>query len=333
MNIDNSIKNDFKQENNPIIKEGDTGDYVIILQDKLKILNYYDSSITGSFDIYTKEAVLKFQQDYGIIPTGIINNETWQALYDATSVAVQPTSLIDERPVLRLGSTGIYVTELQTLLTNLLYYNGPIDGVFGTGTETAVKRLQLNNRLTPDGVVGRDTWSALATLYSPMAICEENGNEGNYITYTVVAGDTLWALARRFNTTVDAIKSLNNLTSDRLSIGQTLLIPKTNGNITPPNYLTYTVIAGDTLWALARRFNTTVNAIKSLNNLTSDQLSIGQQLKIPSGTQNVITYTVVAGDNLWRIALRFNTTVDAIKQLNNLTSDRLSIGQQLRIPS
>lgn len=332
MKTDNFLERINNQEINPIIKEGDTGNYVIILQDKLKMLGYYFSSITGSFDNYTTEAIIKFQNNYNLFPTGIVNNETWQSLYNLTSQ--ESTFLIEasERPVLRLGSTGPYVVELQTLLTNLLYYTGPIDGNFGSGTQLAVKSFQANNRLTPDGIVGRDTWSALETLYSPMAICEENNNGNNYITYTVVAGDTLWQLAQRFDTTIDTIKRLNNLTSDVLLIGQQLLIPRSEGNITPPAFITYTVVAGDTLWRLAQRFNTTVDAIKSLNNLTNNNLSIGQQLRIPANNQSPITYTVVAGDTLWLLAQRFNTTVDAIKRLNNLTSNNLRIGQQLLIP-
>ena len=75
--------------------------------------------------------------------------------------------------------------------------------------------------------------------------------------------------------------------------------------------------------------------MKRLNNLSSNFLSIGQVLKIPSvpitDNENII-YTVVAGDNLYQIARRYNTSVNAIKNANNLISDSLSIGQKLIIP-
>lgn len=77
---------------------------------------------------------------------------------------------------------------------------------------------------------------------------------------------------------MDAIKRLNGLTSDLLSIGQTLKIPSSQ----EVPYIEYTVRPGDTLWLLSRRYNTTVDAIKRLNGLSSDMLSIGQVLKIPS---------------------------------------------------
>lgn len=66
-----------------------------------------------------------------------------------------------------------------------------------------------------------------------------------------------------------------------------------------------------------------------LNNLTSNLLSIGQQLKIPF--TNYQTYTVQKGDSLWSIAKKFSTTVDNIKKLNNLSNNLLSIGQVLKI--
>lgn len=316
------------QQLNSKLMEGDTGSDVIILQDKLKLLGYYDSSITGSFDAYTKTSVTNFQKRNNLSPNGIVGRETWQLLYRFTMNPIDITNEKQSRPVLRLGSTGSDVIELQTLLTNLLYYTGNIDGNFGLGTEGAVKRFQANNRLTPDGIVGRDTWSALSTLYAPLAICEEDNNQPGIKTYTVVAGDSLWSIANRFNTTVEEIKRLNNLTSDIIFVGQTLLVPSP---VSDENMI-YTVVAGDSLWKIAQRFNTTVDAIKSLNHLTSDSLYIGQQLKIPTKNQESKYYIVVAGDSLWKIAQRFNTTVDTLKRLNHLTSDNLTIGQQLIIP-
>ncbi len=323
--------NELEQQTTlPIISEGDTGEDVIILQSELKDLKYYFNSITGSFDDYTKQVLTKFQSAYNLPGNGTMNNETWILLNNLNN-NYEPLAILASQPVLRLGSTGPYVNELQTILATLLYYSGAIDGNFGPNTENAVKRFQTNNRLTPDGVVGRDTWGALESLYSPLTICDED-NDQNYITYTIVAGDTLWGLAQRFNTTVDAIKTLNNLTSDTIFVGQQLLIPISNGSTNPPNNFIYTVVNGDTLWRIAQRFNTTVDAIKKLNNLTNDNLSIGQQLLIPTNNQTTITYTVVAGDSLWLLAQRFNTNIDAIKKLNNLTTNNLSIGQQLLIP-
>lgn len=149
--------------------------------------------------------------------------------------------------------------------------------------------------------------------------------------YIVKSGDNLYSIARKFNTTVDDIKKLNNLTSNNLSIGQKLTIKSIPSTIVDTNTY-YTVQKGDSLYSIALKYNMTANELKELNNLTSNILSVGQKLRvnkeIPSSAN---TYKVVAGDNLYSIANKYNTTVDEIKKLNNLTSNNLSIGQVLII--
>lgn len=99
---------------------------------------------------------------------------------------------------------------------------------------------------------------------------------------------------------------------------------------TSPN--TYVVKSGDSLWSIARKYNTTVDTLKSLNNLTGNTLSIGQVLKVPSSETGINTYTVKSGDSLWKIANQYNTTVARLRELNNLSSNNLSIGQTLIVP-
>ena len=153
-------------------------------------------------------------------------------------------------------------------------------------------------------------------------------------TYIVKSGDSLYKIANAYNTTVDELKSLNNLSSNILSIGQILKVPKSaSSEIT--STIDYVVKSGDNLYAIARKYNTTVNEIKSLNNLGSDILSVGQILKIPTVTpsqEQKETYIVQSGDSLYSIARKFNTTVDELKRLNNLSSNLLSIGQVLVLP-
>lgn len=98
----------------------------------------------------------------------------------------------------------------------------------------------------------------------------------------------------------------------------------------------YTVKKGDTLWNIANANNISVNELKQANNLTSNSLSIGQLLKIPSkevSSSPENTYTVKAGDSLYKIANQYQTTIAALKELNNLSSNTLQIGQILKLPS
>lgn len=150
-------------------------------------------------------------------------------------------------------------------------------------------------------------------------------------TYTVKKGDSLYSIANKYNTTVDELKRINNLTSNTLSIGQVLKLPsdKASDEEKEENTITYTVQKGDSLYSIAKKYNTTIDAIKNLNNLTTNILSIGQVLLIPTSTNLETTYTVQRGDSLYSIAKKYDTTVDRLKQLNNLSSNLLSVGQIL----
>lgn len=101
------------------------------------------------------------------------------------------------------------------------------------------------------------------TLISYLKLTKKTNSEP--ISYYIVkSGDTIYSIARRFNTTVDKIKSLNGLSSNLIKINQKLLLP-TN---------TYKVVKGDTLYSIAKKYNTTVNKLKEINNLSSDNLQI-----------------------------------------------------------
>ena len=147
--------------------------------------------------------------------------------------------------------------------------------------------------------------------------------------YTVKKGDSLWLIANKYGTTVDKLKNANDLKSNTLSIGQTLIIPEKKESTSK---ISYVVKKGDSLWLIANKYDTTVEKIKSTNNLKGNTLSIGQVLVIPSSSE-FITYTVNKGDSLWLIANKYNTTVDNIKKLNNLSSNNLQINQKLILPA
>jgi len=152
--------------------------------------------------------------------------------------------------------------------------------------------------------------------------------------YVVQKGDTLYSIANKYSTTVDNLKSANNLVTDSLSIGQIIKLPQTaslNEEIEEQvNENIYIVQSGDTLYSIANKYNTTVDALIALNNLKSNNISINQTLLIPVSDQVIpLTYTVSKGDSLYSIARKFNTTVDRIKELNNLKSNLLSIGKVL----
>ena len=167
------------------------------------------------------------------------------------------------------------------------------------------------------------------TLSIGQQLVVSEGNAGTLDTYTVKAGDTLYSIANKYGLTVNELKQLNNLTSDILSIGQVLNISNSNTSL-PSN--TYIVKSGDSLYSIAKKYGITVDALKNANGKTSNLLSIGEILVIPPTTATTRTYTVKAGDSLWKIATTYGVSVNALKQANGLSSDLLSIGQVLVIP-
>ena len=160
--------------------------------------------------------------------------------------------------------------------------------------------------------------------------------------YTVQWGDTLYSLALRFGTTVDAIVALNGLqNASYIRVGQVLRISGTAPS-TPPTDGggEYTVQAGDTLYSIARRYGTTVEAIQSANGiLNPSYIRAGQKLTIPGAsttpapTTGGTTYVVQADDTLYSIADRFCKNVWDIVVANNLADPSLIyVGQVLIIP-
>ncbi|WP_235824711.1 C40 family peptidase [Bacillus salipaludis] len=178
-------------------------------------------------------------------------------------------------------------------------------------------------------------------------------------TYVVQSGDSLSKIAVKYRTTVSELKKLNNLKSDRIYVGQKLKVPgkaqtTTTTTSTNQNVSTYTVKSGDTLGKIAKQFGLSLAELKSLNGLKSNLIRVGQKLKVtgkpvaaeppthqdkpsvePDQPQtppaDATDYIVKGGDTLGGIASRAGMTVAELKTLNHLSSDRIYVGQKLKI--
>jgi len=205
----------------------------------------------------------------------------------------------------------------------------------------------------------------VVTLVLSLFLVQSASAQGT--TYVVQPGDNLFRIALKFNTTVQAIQTANGLRNYIITIGQTLIIP--SGTTVIPSTAapaatstspgTYVVQLNDTVYRLALKFGTTVNAIASANRLTNFRIFVGQTLIIPDASGNITspaatavpatpapgdsnvpalnltagsTYTVRAGDTLFRIAINAGTTVSALMTANGLRSFTIFVGQKLIIP-
>ena len=234
---------------------------------------------------------------------------------------------------------------------NQTYIVKPGDTLYGISNQFGVsvtELAELNNIKGDFLQVGR-------VLMIPLA---SGTNPNNMFMYTVKAGDTLYSIAKKYNTTYQEIINLNYLKTPNLYIGQVLRIPEMytpEDEMFLPTFKNYTVKRGDTLYSIALSNNINPNILMQDNGLTSNALYIGQVLKIrtPSNEYNIDTieecygpdytpssnlnnyntYTVVSGDSLYSISKRFNTSVDEIKRVNNLNNNILTVGQVLKIPN
>ena len=224
------------------------------------------------------------------------------------------TNTLQIGEVLRIPTKEIYEGEENVYIVQ----KGDTLYSVAMANNTTVDELKRINNLTSNIL------STGQLLKIPSALLPES-------TYIVKKGDSLYSIANKYNTTIDELKRINNLTSNILSIGQVLKLPsdKVSDIEKEENTISYTVQKGDSLYSIARKYSTTIDKIKDLNNLTTNLLSIGQVLLIPTDTNLETTYTVQKGDSLYSIAKKYDTTVDRLKQLNNLTSNLLSVGQIL----
>ncbi|MBR6092978.1 MAG: LysM peptidoglycan-binding domain-containing protein [Bacteroidales bacterium] len=217
----------------------------------------------------------------------------------------------------------------------------------------------------PEQYVGPyiDNEKALYTYKTKSGIDKEKLQEriksvSDRSVHIVKKGETLSTIARKYHVSVNQLKQWNNMKSDRLSIGQKLVVYSSGapmaqaGNDKPversTTQITHTVKKGETLGKIAQKYKCTVTDLKRWNKLKSTNIQVGQKLKVyPPENQNVssgnnnnkpassssgtTTYTVKSGDSLWSIAKKFNVTVDHIKKLNNLKNNDIKVGQKLKI--
>ena len=166
------------------------------------------------------------------------------------------------------------------------------------------------------------------------------------VTYRVRSGDTISGIARRWHITSRSIITANRLRSDRLRIGQRLILTVPNVERSPiieptsapkGKHVIYTVKSGDTLGRIASRYGVSTASLRMTNRIRGNMIRPGQRLRIPgtgdAEAADTVIHTVSAGETLSSIANRYGVTVTRLKRSNRLTSNTLHIGDKLEIPA
>ena len=269
-----------------------------------------------------------------------------------TTPAPDPTPTPDPTP--DPGNSSVYTVKSGDSLWGIANKNGVSVANLKAWNNLSSDMIFVGQKLTIKGGTGTVT---PPTTPPTGNTGNNNGNTGSTTgTYTVVSGDSLWAIANKNGVSVANLKAWNNLTTDTIFVGQKLTIkggattaptnpttpPAGNSNNGSTTSGTYTVVSGDSLWAIANKNGVSVANLKAWNNLTTDTIFVGQKLTIKGGTTNNSsqpstnnnhskTYKVVSGDSLWAIANKNGVSVANLKAWNNLTSDTIFVGQTLKM--
>lgn len=170
------------------LRQGSTGPFVVVIQTSLnRISQNYPAipkipTVDGIFGPRTEAAVRKFQEVFDLTPDGIVGPATWYALVRLYTAVTRLSELRSEGQqfyainwaypeTLRRGDSGTSVRQLQYMLSILSEFISAIppvaiDGIFGEATENAVRAFQRRYDLSPDGIVGRETWNELYDQFS-----------------------------------------------------------------------------------------------------------------------------------------------------------------------
>ena len=157
--------------------------------------------------------------------------------------------------------------------------------------------------------------------------------------HLVKRGETFFSIARLYNTTVDELRELNNMSpSETLKSGTTLRVPGSEGaketsTVSRPTaraVTTHTVKRGETLFSIANRYGLTVSELRELNHLTGNAIQAGQKLKVTGAAAAEVQYhTVRAGETLFSIANRYGVTVNQLKEWNTMKNNNLLAGKKI----
>ncbi len=143
-----------------ILSEGDSGDKVKELQARLKQLDWFDESITGTYGRVTATGVKGFQGKRKLTETGSVDRKTWDTLITMTHTPTE-AELANRPAILSRGDSGSKVRELQARLKQLDLFDESITGTYGPVTTAAVKDFQRARSLAVTGAVDQQTWNSL----------------------------------------------------------------------------------------------------------------------------------------------------------------------------
>ena len=236
--------------------------------------------------------------------------------------------------------TGLYATapNYNTVLNGIIesydltrFDSGNDGGVIDTGT---------GDNENTDENIGEDNDSAN----------NDNSSNSTSSTYTVQSGDSVWLIANKNGITMNQLRNWNNIQNDFVYPGQELTVSNgnssnnSNSNNSSSNSNnntsggSYTVKAGDSVWLIADQNGITMDQLRDWNNIQNNFVYPGQKLIVSKGSSSSnnssssnTQHKVKSGDSLWMISQEYDISISRLKSINNLNSDTIFIGQNLKV--
>ena len=339
------------------IKEwNDLYDNKIIAGKKLKIYtdenyaptsnDYASKNTKGSLNYYKVrkgDTISEIAERYHI---SVAELKNWNRLRSNKIIAGQNLKIYSS------GNTPSYVESTPDNDANVNYHKikkGETLGEIAEFYKVSASNIRDWNGIAGDNIIAGKTLKIYSDV-SPRTNTENtdlrNELTREAVNHTIQPGETIIAISTLYDVSVDDIKKWNNLSSSKIIAGKTLVVYPNGHNkkvITVSNdksdgdFIYHKVKRGETLSSIAEDYKVSISSLQGWNNISDNKIIAGEDLKIgkSSGSNSQLSkdgyHIVEKGESLYSIAKQYNTSVQKLKSLNNLSSSRIVIGQKLKV--
>lgn len=290
----------------------------LILPNNTKIAS--NTQISNIYIVKSGDTASKIANEYNIPLSELakLNPQLNLSNINIGDRIIVPTRMAAQQKIVQKQiplNTDTYTVEPKDTLIGISEKTGiSIDNIKKFNPNVDWSNLQIGEKI----VLKEPKQSEPVSQNTTVAVTT-NEQDNNYIKYTVGAGDTLYSIAKAFSTKISTLRKINSLSSNSLSVGQTLLVPpKIIGTNKQPSVLKKTVS------------DQTQN--QPTKNSSENQIVTNNYDENKDYSLYLDHYIVQKGDTLYTIAKKFDTSVDDIVSLNNLPSNEINVGETLLIP-
>ncbi|RZK22038.1 MAG: LysM peptidoglycan-binding domain-containing protein [Flavobacterium sp.] len=312
--------------------------YLRLPKDKIAVFTSNEDKIYA----YVEHQSKKIEMPYFVSNTRLVSNDT-----------LPKTTVKTKYHTVKKGeSLGLVSSKYGVAVSDLKRWNNLKSNNIQSGARLKIQMNSIPEKVVAPKEVPQIVEKEETVVASTENTTLESTSDKEIVVYTVQKGDNLSSIARKFNLTVAELKELNNIEDTNIKLDSKLKVGKSNAVaeveiekeiiLEKKDFVNYTVVKGDNLGNIAKRYNVSVASLQEWNELKDNNVQIGKQLLILSDTkpttisksENVAHYLVKKGDSLFKIAQKYpGVTVADIKKWNGINGNELKPGMKLKISS